>query len=396
MKKIPLFTELVFIIFMSILMPIFIYGEGWVPDLNRFKKKTLNTIKNSTKSASRYIKKAKTKTNSYINKAKKSTNKIYTKKTKKYINTATNHINTLAKKYGPKAAQELKKVSTKYGYVSAKKAESVGLKYGSKALSQVSYAYNKWGKNAGDNLSNTYKKLGSKAANVYMKIYSREGKRVADKVSKWGIAAQNRFIEIYQTHGKNAMQNIMSVYEQCGRSLGANTAWACSKVLKTVKNPSYQKKAINATVKTAKLIHKIKSKAKGYAADSIRATCRVVEIPDGKGGKESLEKYCKNWIKDNAPYLRGTTIEQDPIGAFTYVVVFNDTGYVTSNMKIIKDDKGNYISMKDAIVESSPFDTETSMKAIECAEAFETLTDDSANEEDIIAASNLLQTVNAE
>ena len=405
MKKNYRFIELILIVF--IFTQGFIYAEGWVPDVSSFKKKTVNTIKSKTRSASKYINKATRntskyinsatrKTSTYVNRAKQSAATVYNNKTRKYISTAERHINSFSKKYGTKAARELKKVSSKYGYASMQKVETVAWKYGKKASTQVSYAYNKWGKSAGDNLANTYKKLGSKAANVYMKIYTHEGKRVADRMSKWGISAQNRFIQMYKAHGRNAMQNIMSVYEQCGRSLGANTAWACSRVLKVVKNPSYQERAINATVKTAKLIHKIKSTAKGYAADSIRATCKVVEIPDGKGGKINLEGYCRNWIRGNAPFIKGTTIEQDPIGAFTYVVVFNDTGYVTSDMRIIKDDDGNYVSMKDAIVESSPFDTGTSMKAIECAEAFETLTDDSADEEDIIVASNLIQTINAE
>jgi hypothetical protein len=240
----------------------------------------------------------------------------------------------------------------------------------------------------------TYHDLGEKYGDKLQNYLSRTGTGITDKWNSWNGQAKSNFLDAYEFHAKPQFDRISAAYHKYGPIAGAATAYVANCAYAAIRDPENQKKSVGAVITTCIIVQKMKSEGQHLAVGAVRNTCHNVTIVDSKGHKMSLEGYCQNYIVEKHPYLADTTIGQDPISAFTYVVVFNDVGYVTKEMKVVKGAEGDYMSIEDAMMKVSPLEHRTTMEYVETVEAFAILADDDVNEEDVLAASHLIQKAN--
>ena len=120
----------------------------------------------------------------------------------------------------------------------------------------------------------------------------------------------------------------------------------------------------------------------GYIADNV--------MINHEGKVISLEKYAQLWMSEDGPHLEGTTIYEDPAQAVTYVLLFRDKDYIINEMKIIKNDEGEYLSLSDAVIDGTNLDTDKVTDLLEIMDAYETFTDESVTLDDVDASAQLL------
>lgn len=322
---------------------------------------------------------------------------------------AAETVGDAIKRYGPAAGDDLKNAFDaaggrgrdavesaykRWGVPAAQKIADSYRYYGPRVGQSVSSAYQKWGEKVGDSVRSTYHDLGEKYGDRFQNYLIRTETRITDSWNTWSGQAKSNFLDAYELHARPQFERISAAYRKYGPIIGAATAHAANRVHAAVRDPENQKKAVGAAITTCIIVHRLKTDGKHMAVGAVRNTCQNVTVVDSKGRRVSLERYCQNYIEEKHPYLADTTIGQDPVGAFTYVVVFNDVGYVTKEMKVIKGPGGDYMTMEDAMMMASPLDNNATIEYVETVEAFAILTDEDVNEEDVLAAAHLIEKAN--
>jgi len=430
-------------------------ADGLKEDMRRKREEVQRRAREKAEKGSRHIQRLKDRHENKIRQKTEELRDRAAERSRQIIEQKRREVNDFARRHGSEAAEKFKQVREKYGDEAKRRIQQVARNYGStasKAVSdayvrhgkqvgerlchaysglsgkaqdaitkaynnygvttaeniaetyrslgpriggKVSDAYHRWGEKAGECLKDTYHGMKEKYGDRLRKIYEMEGPKIANKFKDWNGYAKKQFLDSCELHAKPHFEKIKEMYYKYGPIVGAATAHAANKAVVAISDPKNQKKAAAATITTCIIVSRMKSQGKHTAADTLRTTCQNVHITDDRGRRVSLEKYCQNYIATNHPYLEGTSIANDPVGAFTYVVVFHDVGYVTKEMKIIRTPNGEFASMEEAIIGASPLGTEATMEALETAEAFETLTDEDVTEKDIIIAAQMLQKANA-
>jgi hypothetical protein len=92
------------------------------------------------------------------------------------------------------------------------------------------------------------------------------------------------------------------------------------------------------------------------AVDGLRYLASQAQVQCDNGQTVSLDEYARSWIRNNAPFLAGSSVERDPVGAVTYVLVFNDTDYIANEMRIIPGRDGQFRTPREALYSAAPKD----------------------------------------
>jgi hypothetical protein len=310
------------------------------------------------------------------------------------LNQITRSVQEYASEYGETAANELQKVADSWGNEAVTAVKRVAASYGAQASQELSNAYNKWGKEPGDIIADVYNRFGKQSAETLIRIFDAEGSVMAIGIAKLGSYAEAKLINIYSIYGSSALRSIYAVYRECGDELGALVAKVAMQINDIISTPAKRQQVVDKTAAVVQFIHKVNTDRKGLVAEALKTTAETVQIRDKSGNNVTLEGYCRRWIREQAPYLSGTQLERDPIGAFSTVIIFNDLSYISSELAIIRSDNGTYMTIEEAAIDSSPFSAKNTENVLECASAFETFTDDSFDEKDIIEATRIIQVVN--
>lgn len=304
-------------------------------------------IKNIKKNINKQYRKAEDKAKRIKNNYSKNYNY---KNSRNYRNS---NFDNLVSKYGSKVASSVKKVSDKYG-------SYVG--------NELAGCYNNYGKRVGDNIKNTLQKHGKEAGNNIMSAYKYHKPYIADEI-----------YTVYNKYGKSIGNKVQITLNSCALRLE-----------KYVRNSNSQKKAIKATVNAVILIDKIDYKKETYKA--LTYAVNNIRVKNSSRKTVTLNEYSKDWINQNAPYLKGTSISEDPVEAFTYVVIYQDMDYVVSDMRIVKNDRGQYCSIQDALILESVMDVNRTEELLDLVDSFETLTSNESSTYEVYEAANCIGT----
>ncbi len=197
----------------------------------------------------------------------------------------------------------------------------------------------------------------------------------------------------FSCQGKAAKQKARTYEEQtrrscreCGKRIhGRNKCTSCSythmkmtfgrkydvyapKIKAAVTDEENQRKAIHAALTTYALYHEGKTRSKRSAIKSINFIASTVTVENAFGERVSLGEYASDEISSEIPGLQGTSIAEDPVECFTMLVLYKDKGYAYKNLKLLKDESDNYLSMQEALYSSS--NSDSAMKAVEVMESY--------------------------
>lgn len=91
-----------------------------------------------------------------------------------------------------------------------------------------------------------------------------------------------------------------------------------------------------------------------------------------RAGRMTLEDVARQRMVEKFPYLRGTPLTEDPAAPLAHLVT-GDRKYFFDEMPLVES-RGRRVSLKNAMVESSPFDTSRTMRILAVYEAADDVT----------------------
>jgi Skp family chaperone for outer membrane proteins len=400
-------------------------SENWKRNIEQSTRDLKQKSQKSLRRAQKHIQRTQREIKNYSRKYGSKAARDFERACKEYGTQARRTIQDAADKYGKSATKAVSEAYARHGPRIGRKVAEAYSGLSDKSRDLVSKAYHKWdaaksieisetirryghtaaenvlssmedfGKQAGNCLLTTYQRLGSKYGKVMYGYYRKEGAELAQSISRWERKAKTEFLDAFEQIQTKHFKKIEQAYKRFGPALGRKTAYAANRVFHSVQDPVIQEKALTATMVSCQMISRFRKGFKQTTVDTLRQTCRQVVVEDEQGRRVSLEGHCRKYIAEEHPYLRGTSIEEDPVGSLTYVLAFQDVGYMTKEMKVVQTQDGDFASLQDAIVESSPQDPETTRAALEAMEAFDTLTDDDVNEQDILLAAEMINSANS-
>ena len=285
----------------------------------------------------------------------------------------------------------------------SEEAQGVQRTYGSQAARQIDEISRRYGSQASREMSNLYERYGGQIA-----------EDVANLASRHGAEAISQCSAVINQHGERAGRNLMQAYDQYGKHAGAALAEAIrrhgpaagekagillNEVLghagQYMENEENQRKAAEAVITTAVIYSKFDSEKKRITKEAITLAANNIEVVDPHGRRTNLNRYTQEWIGTNAPYLRGTSIAEDPAEAITYGVIYGDTNYICNDMKLLHCKDGEFRSIRDTAIYESGFDADQTIAALEIADNFATLGDGEASADDLVAAAQMIERLQA-
>jgi hypothetical protein len=352
----------------------------------RAKSYSRSKVSSYRSKASSSYKRAKSKVSSYRSKASSSYNKVKTYTRNQRANIKNNY-NT----YSNKTYEKYKRISSKVNNIKSR--------YGSSAGSMLKSAYSRFGESSGNKITAIYRKYGKSNGAMLINVMRAKGARTGDKIcatfSKLGGTAGKSVLRAYQNHKYIVASKIHDAYDKYGSRIGYKT----QQIANRAKNCKYkfrnmnidEEKVVNAAVKTILLYDKLDSVKKEATQKAILTASNKIEVQDRYGRKLSLNQHYKNFIDEKAPYLKGTSIGDNPAEVVTYGLIYRDKGYLVSEMKIIKNKNGEFCSIREAVKSKTSLDINGTLNAMEMADNLETLTDDKATADDLVIAAKAIQ-----
>lgn len=406
---------LVALLFLSVNFSSNIYGQK--KNKNQFwkkmKKDAQNKYKKTQKKTKDWSDKQKKNLQKSYDKNKRNANDYYNKKSKElkqnansYYNKKSNEYKQNANNYYSKKSYELNRkyndYSKKYGENFAREYQDFHYKYGSNASNRLSKMTDKYGEIAARNIKEAYNKHGRDLGYRISRAYEKHGSEIAESIKEssdqYGPVVGTRISKLYSKYSTDIAEDLHRTYDQYGKDIGLeveqtiNTSYR--KVTKYIKDPVQQKKAIDATIYSITKYRQLKDEMKVKTHSAISYAMNTIPVKDEDGNIVSLNEFTKNWIIEEAPYLKGTSIAEDPAEALTYIVVYRDIGYVVHDMNIIQNKHGEFVSIEDAAIENSPFNSNETIVMLNAVEGFETLANGDSSADEIILAANDISKLN--
>ena len=128
-------------------------------------------------------------------------------------------------------------------------------------------------------------------------------------------------------------------------------------------------------VTTARIYSSFRKTQKKITYQSLRMSMTSVPVGDSEGNETTLDKYALSWIEKNAPYLKDSSIGQDPAEALTYGLIYTDFSYLSSDLKIFKGENGKYYSLSEAGSETTNIEHSKLKKILNLSDNLMTLDD---------------------
>ena len=326
---------------------------GLKDDLRNARDKIHTTVDDT-------MRKAKDKTEEYKNTVDDTMRKAKDK-TEEYKNTAEdtyrNKLNDVQNKYGWNAANKIQEIKAQYGSSLSEKATEAYQQFKPAVASAFVDIYKLKGEAAGDNLKRTLGQLRESSQYKLIDAYKEHQPIVASKIN-----------DAYHKYGDDIGDKVKASMDQCAY-----------KISNYAKDKDNQEKIINAAVGCVVLHSKFQDQKKQVTYALMTRAMDNIIVKDKDGRSVSLNDYSKKWINENAPFLEGTDIAEDPAKAITYGIIYRDAGYITQDMKIVRS-QGEYVSINQAVIQE--IGMENTIKYIEVAGAFKTIGDPDASTAD--------------
>ena len=279
------------------------------------------------------------------------------------------------------------------------RARQVVERYGAGAADAIRSAGQRFGEGAAQALHETYERYGKGIGDRLGELYRRHGSGIVDGVrrtlSRHGAAAGAAVLAAYTRLREGSAARVHEVIDRWGPAVGARAVEIAAHVqarAETYLTPENAARALNAAITTVALYERFEEVKKRATKEAISFALDNIEVEVG-GRRVSLHEATKGWIREKAPFLRGSTIADDPVEALTYGLIYRDMDYVTQDLRIVPTGDGGFCSMTSALAHASPLDVDTTLEMLDVADGFATLADGNASAEDVVAAATVLRGV---
>jgi len=204
------------------------------------------------------------------------------------------------------------------------------------------------------------------------KQYGPEVQRSIDQVGdRYGDRATSTIVDLYERYGPSTA----AAFERTCQQLGSSVTIGCQgefsryypRIQSYIDSPEIQEKAISAAM-TAMIysgeIGDLDRTRKRSVEIGMRHLAENITVKDESGRLISLDKFSQAWIGKKAPFLRNTSVHQDPVGSITYLLMFQDPSYAVNDMRIVPSGDGEYKSLSSTLYDSSPQNAKQTLKVL--------------------------------
>ena len=284
------------------------------------------------------------------------------------------------------ASRSYERLSRQYGSQTARSIQETADRLGPLVGDAVLQVYETRNRRAGDLLADAYREHGSGF-----------GERVAAALDHHGEEVASQLSHVLETHGPAAA----SAFESACRTMGGSTALAVQRELNNyiplleqkLASPRNQEAAFNAALialSYSEGMSDINRRQKTLVVNGIRYAAANIIVRDHSGRVVSLETYAQEWIGSNAPVLRGTSIERDPVGSIVYLFAYQDVNYMINEMQIVPSAGGRHRSLSQTLYDSSPRDAQSVLRTLATIERSESLVGATTTSAGVDTAAHLL------
>ena len=253
-------------------------------------------------------------------------------------------MKTLYKKYGPKVGNQLHKVYQTYG---------------PKVASHIGKAINKIRETSKTKLIDAYYAFSLKTAEKITEIYFRFGSDAGDNVylatKMYGEEIGNSLANIYFSYGSEIGNEVAYEIEKYKsvdpQTFVRNAETIMSQINDDLQDPETAEKIIAVAAITFYIYTYPVRLKRDFIVDQSKALARRIYVTDKHGHIVNLEEYSQEYIRENFPFLVGTGIDEDPIKATIFLLVYHSTPYAFFGLKMVRTDDGELISLAEKLSE---------------------------------------------
>ncbi|MBN1894029.1 hypothetical protein JW906_06020 [bacterium] len=334
--------------------------------------------------------------------------------------TAAEQVTRAWNTYSPRAAQEMQNVYEQCAPVVVEKCSRAYQQWGETAGTRLAEYYRKYGQPAGDRLWQNMQSLSSSSREKIVEAYSKWGPQVGTSIKqaydRYGVAIGDDLLRGYQRYGPVVGTQIKAAYEQWGPRVGG----AVQKVYETYGTrigERMQEAYMQFSVAVGEEIqNKYLPRIVEYASDeknqkmAIETVGNVIEMYQNqdeivysslkilsvvpiqtRNGSTTLQKASQEWIHQNAPFLKGTDIEEDPAKVITYCLIYPDKKYIFTSLRVIPNERGEPMTCAEKLAQATGADVEDTVETLELMASIEEISQGDADPETIVETSGKIQ-----
>ena len=282
--------------------------------------------------------------------------------------------NQISKVDYSRASSSVNSVSRKLsGYIDSNALESTLRKHGQEITNSLNSIVDTYGADAGRIYAEALDYVDDNAI------------RIDQLIRKYNVSIGESVLNVFKEYDKRIGETLLNSLNVVEKMTGSQMINKINKVRSNLSSGQYDKEEIIvAVLSTAIQLNKVDKKELTY--QSLKYLASNLSIKNSNGQVVTFEDYSKDWINDNAPFLRGTSIAEDPVETLTYVVIYKDSDYILNDMKIINSGNNEMCSISEAIYTSTgDFD-----QLIGVMEGIETFKDPMSDEQAMMKAAEIL------
>ena len=163
-------------------------------------------------------------------------------------------------------------------------------------------------------------------------------------VDKYGPLMKTRMISLYENGREHLLPKARELMDHCGHAMD-----------KTIRDPTFRARAMDGMV-TALDVYERYDKVKDHA---IRQGLDIIgnRIPIKVDGKwTTFNKAAGSMVAEACPALGDTSISREPVQAVVYTLIAPEPSYIVNELRVLKDGRGNALSVGEALESTSGVD----------------------------------------
>jgi len=196
--------------------------------------------------------------------------------------------------------------------------------------------------------------------------------RLRDYEHRFGLEAAGRIASVYADRKQYLTPQLEQILSKAGTRMVALAG-----------DPSNRKRAVDAVVAALEVKHRIdayQDKALERVVDTIG---NDVQVPID-GHTASLNDWARLYITRHHPYLRGTSVEDDPVETLVFALVAPDTKYLMTELRVVRLASGEVLTPAQCLQRSTGTNPDQTLAALDAIERTVRLRKALASGQDVI------------
>jgi hypothetical protein len=284
------------------------------------------------------------------------------KSIKKKFNSSKEKYKSTKNKYKKKYKDKKQTLKKKYGL----KKDKFNKKY--------SAAKDKFKKKSKNLTKQIKKKATSTKTNIAQAIVSKKNStkfKFQTKLKRFSEVTKNRVRSFGKKYGPKAEQGLatfLTVVKGKSKTAEKQLGKIISSTKRWVKNPENRKKAVSGVVVASAVAYYGYKHKDDIKYGVINTTMENVKVPVN-GKMISVETLVSQAVCKNAPFLKNSTLAEDPSAVLAYGVTATAKDDLMNKLEIVPDGRGGVVSVNTAVAQASG--SEDALAALEISNSLE-------------------------